>query len=63
MIRRLVEPAVLSLGMIFSASPAYAASSHTIYKPGEFCAKAKLGKTTRDGKLTLVCKKVGKYDR
>jgi hypothetical protein len=51
------------LGLLTSYSPAFAASNHTVFKPGEICAKAKLGKTTKDGKLSLVCQKVGKHDR
>ena len=28
------------------------------HKPGEFCAMAQLGTTTKDGMLTLICKRV-----
>lgn len=53
-----ITAAILSLGILFSYAPAFAASTASTYKPGEFCAKAKLGKTTKDGVLTLICKKV-----
>ena len=57
-----------AFGLTFGAvAPAGATVAHKTYKPGEFCAKAKLGNTTKDGKLTLVCKKVPSkvktYDR
>ena len=55
---RKITTAVLCLGIVFSSSPALAASRANVCKPGEFCAMAKLGKTTKDGTLTLVCKKV-----
>jgi hypothetical protein len=60
---RRLAAVILTLGLAGIGSPALASISHTTYKPGEFCAKAKLGRTTRDGKLTLVCKMVGRYDR
>jgi hypothetical protein len=64
-LRRGITTVAIVGGVLLSSPGAFASTFHasTTYKPGEFCAKAKLGKTTRDGKLTLVCKKVGKYDR
>jgi hypothetical protein len=60
---RFIGVVVLSLGIVVSAALPAQASAHKTYKPGEFCSARSLGKTTRDGKLTLVCKKVGSHDR